>query len=149
MRSLRRAQSRYGGANTGFIRSNRKTLAAHGPYDAIFCMAVLQRTPGVVESEGIADLGRIYPFWKFEKQVAELIALLKPGGLLAIEHAAYRIADTPFAGSLEPLASPHLGPSTRIFDREGLLLRGVARSAVIFRKRAGAAAFAGGSVPQT
>jgi hypothetical protein len=63
-----------------FIYSDRIKIALRGPFDAIFCMAVLQRTPHTIIDQGITNLGHIYPFEKFDRQVTELDALLKKGG---------------------------------------------------------------------
>lgn len=50
-----------------FIVSKPSEIRKHRKYDAIFCMAVLQRTPDTITSQGINSLRKIYPFEKFEK----------------------------------------------------------------------------------
>lgn len=77
-----------------FIYSSRKNIKRLGPFDAIFCMAVLQRNPHAVINENISNLQRIYPFSKFEAQVSELDACLNSGGLLIIHHTQYSLNDT-------------------------------------------------------
>ena len=86
---------------TNFIHSTRDGVAAHGPYDAIFCMAVLQRRPHWVESSGLTDLSRHYPFARFAEEIAFLAGQLAPGGLLIVEHSQYRVEDV--AAGLEPV----------------------------------------------
>ena len=134
--SLRRARTHHADAKIRYVRSDDRALAALGPFDIIFCMAVLQRTPHRIEAEGVEDISAIYPFGKFEKLVAQLVANLKRGGLLVVEHAFYRVEDVRLAVPLRPVASPHLGPSTWLFDPSGRLMRGAARSCVIFEKPA-------------
>jgi hypothetical protein len=80
-----------------FIYSDRIKIAQRGPFDAIFCMAVLQRTPHTIIDQGITNLRHIYPFEKFDRQVAELDPLLKKGGLLIIHHTQYRFFDASVA----------------------------------------------------
>jgi hypothetical protein len=80
-----------------FIHSEHTKIAQCGPFDAIFCMAVLQRTPHTIIDQGITNLKHIYPFEKFDHQVAEFDALLKKGGLLIIRHTQYRFSDASVA----------------------------------------------------
>lgn len=40
-------------------------------------MAVLQRTPDTITSQGIISLKKIYPFEKFEQQIIELDGYVK------------------------------------------------------------------------
>jgi hypothetical protein len=104
---------------TAFVRSTHDLIAARGPFDGIFCMAVLQRTPEDVERRQLANLTRIYPFEKFDRQLVRFDALLKPGGLLVIHHTQYDVADASVAGRYEPLqGAPLRAPASR-FDRNG------------------------------
>ena len=77
-----------------FFKSTPSNINRNGPYNAIFCMAVLQRSPKVVEAQNLCDISKIYPFDKFERQLVELDAVLASGGLLVIEHTFYRLSDT-------------------------------------------------------
>lgn len=119
---------------TSFIHSTRDGIAAHGPYDAIFCMAVLQRRPHWVESSGLADLSRHYPFARFAEEIMFLTSQLAPGGLLVVEHSQYRVEDVAEAG-LEPVpgvgVAPAKGPR---FDRDGRLIDPQPVIARIFRR---------------
>lgn len=87
---------------TSFIYSTVGNLAMNGPYDAIFCMAVLQRRPGFIADNGVASLKKIYPFERFERQIKELDTFLKPQGLLIIHHTQYSFMDTSIAHRYEP-----------------------------------------------
>jgi len=91
--SLRICQKLIVDKKIAFIYSKKRNIARFGPYDAVFCMAVLQRTPNFVMSEGITDLGKIYPFQKFEKQVNELDRHINSGGLFVITYAQYMFKD--------------------------------------------------------
>jgi hypothetical protein len=88
-----------------FIYSEHTEIAQRGPFDAIFCMAVLQRTPHTIIDQGITNLRYIYPFEKFDRQVAELDSLLKKGGLLTIHRTQYRFSDAGVASKYVALES--------------------------------------------
>jgi hypothetical protein len=108
-----------------FVYSERTAIAQRGPFDAIFCMAVLQRTPLAIIEQGITDLSHIYPFEKFDRQVAELDELLATGGLLVIRHTQYRLQDASVASKYAPLETTGLdadrGPR---FGRNSVRLTG-------------------------
>jgi methylase of polypeptide subunit release factors len=72
---------------------NEWTLEA--PYDCIFAMAVFQR-PEHRDSNRKTTLDS-FPFNKFEQMVGELDSLLKPEGLLVIEHSDFSFQDLPFS----------------------------------------------------
>lgn len=119
-----------------FVKSERAAIASHGPFDLIFCMAVLQRTPHAVEAEGIDDLSRIYPFEKFDRQVSELDSYLKEGGVLVVHHTQYLFTDSAAARRYDGLEAqlPPESDGPR-FDRQGRLLPGTVLSGSLFRKR--------------
>lgn len=68
-RSLALCRKRPVDEKTTFIYSTLKEIEKHGPYDAIFCMAVLQRKPYRIATKGIISLKKIYPFEMFERQI--------------------------------------------------------------------------------
>jgi SAM-dependent methyltransferase len=82
-----------------FVRSTPVRVRRAGPYDAIFCMAVLQRKPHLVEAEGLQSIRHIYPFAQFDRQLRDLDAVLRPGGLMVVHHAQYRLSDSSIAHS--------------------------------------------------
>jgi len=86
-----------------FVHSDPAILAQRGPFDAIFCMAVLQRTPHAIIERGITDLKHIYPFEKFDWQVGKLDELLARDGLLIIRHTQYLFRDAAVAWKYDPL----------------------------------------------
>ncbi|WP_237663073.1 methyltransferase domain-containing protein [Sutcliffiella horikoshii] len=77
-----------------FIYSSTKNIQSHGPFDAIFCMAVFQRKPHFIAAKGIKSLKKIYPFEKFENEVSKLDKHVKPSGLLVIHFSQYSLEDT-------------------------------------------------------
>ncbi len=106
-----------------FEYSDDSVLEAAGPYDAIFCLAVLQRTPHWIDAREITSLRRIYPFAKFEERVHTFDRWLKPCGLLAIEHSQYRFTDASVAAWYRPLdAGPRMPSATVQFDSSGARL---------------------------
>lgn len=119
-RSLRACRRRVVDARIRFIHSDRATIERYAPFDAIFCMAVLQRTPRAVEASGITNLSAIYPFERFERQLLDFDGWLEPNGLLVVHHAQYRVTDTSMAPRYRRLVSageePDGGP---LFDRRG------------------------------
>jgi SAM-dependent methyltransferase len=134
-RSLAICRGRAADPRVQFVLSDDLTIAGLGPYDAIFCMAVLQRWPQWVDASGQTDLRRIYPFTKFDAQVQRFDAWLKPGALLVITLSQYRFVDTSTAMRYVPLAG--FGPRAariRTFDREGRILTGPSPSYRIFVK---------------
>ncbi len=86
-----------------FIHSSTKAIEQHGPFDAIFCMAVLQRTPHKVINENITNLKNIYPFSKFETQVGKLDRCLNKSGIMVIHHTQYMLTDTSIGSHYELL----------------------------------------------
>ena len=85
-------------------------------FDAVTALAVLQREPHRVEDEQFADLSRHYPFARFDAALAKLVERLKPGGVLVVTHAQYRVEDSSAAPLLTAIVgSPELEPP--LFDR--------------------------------
>jgi hypothetical protein len=120
-RSLASCWKRNVDDRIAFVYSDRETIPRHGPFDAIFCMAVLQRTPMSIEDDHITSLKRIYPFEKFDRQVSELDLLLKKNGLFVVHHTPYQFSEASVAANYLPLAN-HLpleraGPGARDFRR--------------------------------
>lgn len=89
--NLEQASGKNKDAKIEFIFSNAENLSAKGPYDAIFCMAVLLRMAHRMEPAPTSE--GVYPIEKFDEQVGELDALLNENGLLVIYHTNYRFCD--------------------------------------------------------
>ena len=105
-----------------------------GRFDLIFALAVLQVQPHRVAEAGIEDLSEIYPFARFDAQLAELAARLRPGGLLCLYNAHYRVEDSSVATGLEAIAgSPAL--EHPIFAPDGRRLPPGTVGRSLFRRR--------------
>ena len=107
-----------------FIYSSLKEIQKHGPYDAIFCMAVLQRKPHYIAAKGIISLKKVYPFEKFEQQIVEFDELVNPHGLIVIHFTQYSFGDTSVASKYEALGdynqNDYLSP---VFDKNSNLVK--------------------------
>lgn len=112
-----------------FLRSTPGGIAGHGPYDAIFCMAVLQRRAHVVERRGLSDIARHYPFARFAEQVRFLAGQLRPGGLLVVDHCQYRVEDAgaPLAAvpgaTVYPTKGPRFAPDGKRIQPQPVVAR--------------------------
>jgi hypothetical protein len=104
-----------------FLESDPLAIARLGPFDAIFCMAVLQRTPMRIKAEDVQDLKQIYPFEKFDTKSAELDSWLKKDGLFVVHHSQHIFTDAAAGSKYSPLESArnifNAGPK---FDRRSL-----------------------------
>ena len=108
-----------------FIFSKPSELRKYGKYDAIFCMAVLQRTPQDVTQQGITSLKKIYPFEKFEQQIVELDGYVKKGGLLIVHFSQYSFEDTVVSQKYKSLGDYSQDDyRASIFDRNSELVEG-------------------------
>ena len=118
-----------------FVYSNTRNIRKHGPYDAIFCMAVLQRFHNRVKNERIRNLKEIYPFEKFDRQLSELDLCLRERGLLVLHHTQYVFDHSSVSRNYEPIKSDEqeVDYNPR-FDRNSELLEGPASEATIFIK---------------
>jgi hypothetical protein len=117
-----------------FTFSRHDLIAERGPFDAVFCMAVLQRGPHRVQQERLENLKELYPFEKFDEQVRKLDSLIRTGGLFIICRTQYDLGDTSVGGKYEPLeqAAPDGFPR---FDRDSRLKPPADRTSSIFIKR--------------
>ena len=107
--------------------------AIGGDFDIVLAMAVFQREPVKIAEMDVLDLTPFYPFARFDSAVADLTGWLRPGGLLCVANAHYRVEDSRAAGQLEPVPGmPSF--SGDLFGPDGTRLRS-GRAASLFRKR--------------
>ena len=117
--SLSIAKRRTADDRMVFLSPDTETIQALGPFDAIFCMAVLQRQSTRVERERTPSLKKIYPFEKFDDKVMELDSWLKPSGLMIVHFSQYLFSDSSVAPRYTPLPSARNIPDTTLrFDRK-------------------------------
>lgn len=118
-----------------FVYSTPSEIQKHGPFDVIFCMAVLQRKPHFIAEKGISSLKKIYPFEKFERQIIELDNLVNPQGLLVVHFTQYSLWDTTVASKYTALGShnqnDYLSP---VFDKDSNLIKNPPSQNTIFIK---------------
>ena len=118
-----------------FVYSNATNIRKHAPYDAVFCMAVLQRSPNRVKNENIRSLKEIYPFEQFDRQISEFDRYLSERGLLVVQHAQYLFREASVSGNYQPIRSDEqeidYNPK---FDRNSERLKDTARRGAIFIK---------------
>ena len=106
-----------------FIASRDSNIKKEGKFNLIFCMAVLQRTPHYVTSQGIKNIKDIYPFDKFEKKVNELDSYLNKGGIMVIHYSQYSFTDTEVSSKYMSLGNYNQDDYvTAIFDRDSNLI---------------------------
>lgn len=74
--------------------------AIDGDFDAIFALAVFQREPHKIAEMDVENLSDFYPFERFDRTLSELVGHLRPGGILCVANAHYRVEDSSVAGLL-------------------------------------------------
>jgi hypothetical protein len=118
-----------------FLYSTPSEIQKYGPFDAIFCMAVLQRKPHYIAAKGISSLKKIYPFKKFERKIIELDELINPQGLLVVHFTQYSLWDTIVAPKYKALGNhnqnDYLSP---VFDKNSNLVKNPPPQNTIFIK---------------
>jgi len=118
-----------------FLYSRLGEIQKHGNFDAIFCMAVLQRKPHYIGAKGISSLKKIYPFEKFEQQIIKLDELINPKGLLIVHFTQYSLRDTIVASKYEALGNYNQDDySLPVFDKYSNLIKNPLSQNSIFIK---------------
>lgn len=117
--NLKIARHRFSSPRLHFIPSTVSDLAAHAPYDIVFCLSVLCRWE---DTRDVEDCSSIYPFEKFSMAIAQLDSFLTPGGLLVIYNSNFRFEDTEtyVRSAYKPVPTPAVPDSGFVhkFDRQ-------------------------------
>jgi trans-aconitate methyltransferase len=92
---LARAEKQNTNKNLSFIHRNSTAYDELSDIDAIFCLAVFQRTENRVNE--IKEITEGLTFEKFEKELLILDEKLKVGGFLFIDHSDFSFHDTRIA----------------------------------------------------
>jgi SAM-dependent methyltransferase len=105
-------------------------------FDAIFCMAVFQRTENRTQKKDTAAKG--FGFDDFKREVQLLDSKLKPGGLLIIDHADFSFTDTACAGLYKPLGfeKNRLVRNRPLFNRDNQKVANMQNNYRVFVKTA-------------
>jgi trans-aconitate methyltransferase len=98
---LRRSTEKNKNPRIRFVHSTSRDFTALSNLDAIFCMAVFQRSENRSHTAAVAHGN--FTFAKFEQQITQLDAKLKPGGLFFIDHSDFSFEDTAVATHYTPL----------------------------------------------
>ena len=89
-------------ATTGHLatifKSDRAAIRDHGPFDLINCASVLCLNPPT-------DMQTLFPPAEFDELLGVLDSALRPGGLIALTNASYRLQDSPLAPYYDPVRS--------------------------------------------
>jgi SAM-dependent methyltransferase len=116
-----------------FASAGSTDREASASYDAIFTMAVF-RHGDLNISPPPPESGHRIHFADFEQSVADLARVLKPGGLLVIQHAMFRFCDTRTAKEFETVYSVKLDKWDPLYGRDDYLLPDAEYPDVVFRK---------------
>jgi SAM-dependent methyltransferase len=106
---------------------------ASASYDAIFAMAVFRHGDLNISPPPPESCHRIR-FAEFDQSAADLARVLKPGGLLIIEHAMFRFCDTRAAKDFETVFRVKLDKLNPLYGRDDCLLPHAEYPDVVFRK---------------
>lgn len=105
-------------------------------YDAIFCLAVLRR--GDLARHRGARCDHLIRFRDVEAQLQDFARCLRPGGLLVLRHANFRLRDTQAARWFEPVLSmpTPARADTPLFGPDNRRLPVQSDDQAVFRRRA-------------
>jgi SAM-dependent methyltransferase len=125
---------RLGDKRMKFAVAGSTAGEASASYDAIFAMAVF-RHGDLTTSPPPPTCDHLIRFADFEQSVTELARTLKPGGLLVIQHAMFRFADTRAAAGFETVLSVKVDEKVPLYDRDDCILIDADYPDVVFRKK--------------
>ncbi|PUA45157.1 class I SAM-dependent methyltransferase [Pseudomonas protegens] len=114
-----------------FLCAGDVALETTASYDLVMAMAVFRH--GAL-GESPTDCSAWIRFADFDRVLGDLARVLKPGGLLVIRHANFRLGDTGAAGLFECLHG-EAAQASPIYGRDDRLLPGVPGDDGIYRKR--------------
>jgi len=100
--NIKTAQQRGDQPRMSFYHTDDPAWQILNEYDAIFCLAVLQRTENRTQSPQSSC--NIYPFDRFDHQLTQLDRYLKKAGLMTLDETDYRFEDATIAEHYQPLA---------------------------------------------
>lgn len=132
--SLAQARKRPGAERVRFAESG-DPLALGGDYDAVFCLSVLRH--GDLDRLRPADCSAIMPFARAAAVLERIDLALKPGGLLVLWAANFRLEDSPLAARYTALEVPGVKqPRGALYGPDNRLLAIDRVDRFVFRKAA-------------
>ncbi len=129
----RRQLSKMGDEQTFFAVGGSTSVEPDAGYDAIFAMAVF-RHGDLNVSPPPPKCDHYIRFADFEASVTDMARVLKPGGLLAIQGAMFRFADTSAASRFKAVLRVQPNEQVSFYDRSDCVLRDTDYSDVVFEK---------------
>ena len=116
---LKQCLARNSNQRIRFLHRNAKEFSSMEGFDAIFCMAVFQRTEH--RTERLSPLQTGFTFERFESEIRFLDEKLKPGGVLFLDESDYAFELTETGRNYTPLDFPGSKVLRKrpVFDRDG------------------------------
>lgn len=135
--SIALARRRLAHSGVQLIHAGRIEPIPEAPFDAIVCMAVLQRTELNHQRPPVCT--PLLSFAKFEAMITEFDRELRIDGLLLLQHSNFRFTDTVASTRYIPAVElPALRPETAKYGRDNRLIAQAPTEAVLYRKIAAA-----------
>ena len=97
---IKQCKKKYKGPRFSFKHSLSSDVKAAMGFDAIFCLAVFQRTENRTDT---SDIAQGLTFGQFEREILMLDEKLKPNGLFIIDHTDFSFTDTICSDWYQPL----------------------------------------------
>jgi SAM-dependent methyltransferase len=116
-----------------FSVASSTAAQAVASYDAIFAMALF-RHGDLNCSPPPPKCDHRIRFVDFEKSATDMARILKPGGLLIIEHAMFRFEDTLVAAEFRTTLSLKMDETAPVYDSDDCLMDAVDSTGVVFRR---------------
>jgi SAM-dependent methyltransferase len=101
-------------------------------YDLIFCMAVIRE--GQLDKQGLERCDKYLRFADYARAIAGFERCLRPGGLLSVRHANFRLHDTPSSPRFQTIFRCPVPKANPIFGPDNRLIPGVEDEDAVFRK---------------
>jgi len=98
---LKQGRKKYKNQKFSFVHRFSDEFKNASGFDAIFCMAVFQRTENRTNSNNFTEHG--FVFEQFENEISILDKKLKHGGLLIIDHSDFSFLETFSSNQYLPL----------------------------------------------
>lgn len=119
---LKQCAKKNRNARLRFLHRMSREFADAKDFDAIFCMAVFQRTEHRTENAQPGDTG--LTFERFEAEVAMLDRKLKPGGFFFLDESDFSFEQTHAAARYQPaeFEGSCVWRERRLFGRENRLI---------------------------
>jgi hypothetical protein len=120
-----------------FFHRFSQEFESSGEFDAVFCLAVFQRTENRTGRDNRRSIG--YTFEQFEQEVRMLDGKLKEGGLFVIDHSDFSFTDTACSRNYIPLPfEKNRFPRQRpLFDRDNQKVADAQNNFRMFVKQGG------------